>query len=294
MSKWVRVALALGFLSLGSSSAFAWGPEGHAIVADIAQAHLSRAASAEITRLLKTERHARLDDISSWADDYRSTHPDTGPFHFVDIPLKETRYDESRDCHYDKNNNRVTELTCIVDKLPEYVAILSDTTKTDAERVEALKFVVHFVGDIHQPLHAEDNSDRGGNNVLLTYYGNDTKLHAIWDGGIIEHQFGWKLGAHFSFNHAVVAAEAANLDKQISTADRSAWATAGVLSGFPATVEGWANETHMLAPAAYNNLPNDRTGDWENAYQGYAMPVIEAQLERGGVRLAEVLNEALK
>ncbi len=139
---------------------------------------------------------------------------------FVDIPLKAKAYDEVRDCHYDQNDQHTDALTCIVSKLPEEVAILSDKSKPPADRLMALKFVVHFLGDVRQPLHAEDNNDRGSNNVLLTYYKKKTKLHAMWDGGIIEHQFGWKLGPNCSFDHAAVAAEATTLDGMISTCSR--------------------------------------------------------------------------
>lgn len=294
MNTLVRWALALALLPLASSAAFAWGPEGHAVVADIAQAHLSAPASAEITRLLALEGHARLDDVSSWPDDYRSSHPETGPYHFVDIPLTKKTYSEARDCHFDKDDNHVAELTCIVSKLSEFVAILSDKTKPDPDRLMALKFVIHLVGDIHQPLHAENNNDRGGNDVHFTYYTKSTKLHAIWDGGIIEHHYGWSLGPNYSFDHLAVAASAADLDKLITAANRRTWAPSGILSGFQKTVVRWANETHTLAPATYSHLPKNKTGTWEDVYQSYAWPVIEKQLERGGVRLAEVLNEALK
>ena len=294
MSKLAGIVLGLGILPFVSTAACAWGPEGHAIVADIAQAHLTPAAAREISRLLALEGHARLDDISSWADDYRSSHRDTAPWHFVDIPLEARAYNETRDCHFDKDDNRVAELTCIVSKLPELVSVLADKSKSDPKRLVALKFVVHFVGDIHQPLHAENNNDKGGNDVHLTYYGESTKLHAIWDGAIIEHQYDWKLGPNYSFDHAAVAAEATNLDNAISTVDRTRWAPSGLSSGFQSTVEAWANEAHLLAPAAYRHLPKKKTGKWADAYQNYAWPVVEQQLERGGVRLAVVLDEALK
>lgn len=289
------IACALGLTWCSSTAALAWGPEGHAIVADIAQTNLSPAAATEVSHLLATEGHTKLDEVSSWPDEYRVTHPETGPWHFVDIPLKASAYKESRDCHYDANEQKVTDLTCIVARLPYFIAILSNKTQSDADRLLALKFVTHFVGDIHQPLHTEDyKHDHGGNKVTLTYEGNSTNLHAIWDGGIIETQYSWTLGPNYSFDHAAVAQAAGQLDGQISAADRSSWAPAGLLNSLDATIVAWANESHALAPAAYAHLPKHRTGSWSGAYQAYAWPVVQRQLARAGVRLHEILNEALK
>jgi len=289
-----QAMLGFGFSILFASAANAWGPEGHAIIADIAQTHLTSAASAGVSKLLALEGHSRLDDVSSWADDWRANgHPETGPWHFVDIPLTSSAYSEGRDCHYDQDDNTVAELTCIVAKLPAYEAILADDSKTDAERLEALKFVVHFVGDVHQPLHAENSNDRGGNEIHVMYYNKKTNLHAVWDGGVIEHQYGWTLGRDFSFDHAAVGAKAAEIDGLISKSNRSSWAPSGLTSDFGSTVTAWANESHGYASAAYDNLPDIQSGDWDT-YQAYAWPVIEGRLEHAGARLAEVLNEALK
>lgn len=292
MKRLAGAALALIVLPFLTSPALAWGPEGHAVVADIAQAHLTPAANAEVKRLLALEGHSSLDDVSSWADDYRSSNRDTGPWHFVDIPLNEKSYLESRDCHFDKDDHIVPDLTCVVSKLPEELSILSDKSKPDQDRLMALKFVVHLVGDVHQPLHAENDNDRGGNDVIVKFFQKSIKLHALWDGAVIEKHYGWKLGPNYTFDHPAVASGAADLDKTISAANRSAWAPSGVLTNFSATVEDWANETHALAPAAYKHVPTSKVIG--SAYQTYAWPVVRKQLERGGVRLAEVLNEALK
>jgi len=290
----IKVALlSLGIAMCTAPMAQAWGPEGHAIIADIAESHLSPVAATEVKRLLATEGHSKLDEVSSWADDYRGTHLETGPWHFVDIPLRTPSYSEARDCHYDQNDNMVPEQTCIVAKLPEYVATLADKTKSDDDRLVALKFVVHFAGDSHQPLHAENNSDRGGNNIHLTYFKHTTNLHAVWDGGVIEHHYGWKLGPNYSFDHTAVAGAAADLDSSISSADRLSWAPTRLLISINDRAVDWANEAHTLAPAAYDNLPDKRTGQWATAYQAYAWPVIENRLQRAGVRLSGILNEAL-
>jgi hypothetical protein len=274
---------------------FAWGPQGHGLVAAIAEAHLEQHPKAEALRLLSAEKVTHLDEISSWADAVRAERPDTAPGHFVDIPLKAKHYSKNRDCHYDKDNNRVADLTCIVVMLPQWVAVLADTTKSDPERLEALKWVVHFAGDIHQPLHNENNSDRGGNDVHVIYYAKSTELHAIWDGGVIEHHYGWTLGPNFSFDHPAVRTAAHAIDNGISKAARTTWLAQGASTNLKTETPQWANWSHQLALPAYNNLPAEpRPHGWENAYQTYAWPVIKTQISAAGIRLAGILNAALK
>jgi len=291
-----RIAI-FGLSTLLSNLAAAYGPEGHALVADMAEFNLDSRAAAEVSRLLAIEKNHTLDDISSWPDAIRAAQPETGPFHFVDIPLAEKTYDEQRDCHFDQNDKPTPELTCVVAKLPEFVRILADRSKPDQDRLVALKWVVHLVGDVHQPLHAETKNDRGGNAVHLTYFGDATNLHAVWDGGVIEQRFGWKLGPDYSFNHASVRAEAKLISAEISIQQRQAWAPPGLLSRLPALVTQWANESHSLAPDAYGHLPSEAARGanqgWEKDYQGYAWPVIEEQIKKASARLAEVLNETL-
>jgi len=277
------------------SSVWAWGPEGHGMIAAIAEASLAPAARVEVQRLLKLESQTRLDEISSWADAVRDARPETAPWHYVDIPLKSKSYRQSRDCHYDKDNNRVQELTCVVVILPKWVATLADKTKPDPERLEALKWIVHFAGDVHQPLHAEDNKDRGGNAVHVTYFGEEKNLHSIWDGEVIEHRYGWKLGPNFSFDHDAIRKAAAAIDKKIAAHSRKTWLAQGASANLGAEVKGWANWSHGLAAPAYANLPaSPRPPGWEKGYQAYAWPVVKVQLSAAGVRLAGILNQALK
>ena len=292
-----RVAsVALGLLAaVDARVGFAWGPEGHGLVAAIAERHLEQHPKAEALRLLGAENVTHLDEISSWADAVRAERPDTAPGHFVDIPLKASHYNKKRDCHYDKDNHRVADLTCIVEMLPQWVAVMADRTKSDPERLEALKWVVHFAGDIHQPLHNENNNDRGGNDVHVTYYAKNTELHAIWDGGVIEHHFGWTLGPNFSFDHQAVRSAAHAIDSGTSKSARTTWLMQGASTKLQTETPQWANWSHHLALAAYNRLPaTPPPQGWEDAYQNYAWPVIKTQISAAGIRLAGILNAALK
>jgi predicted Rossmann-fold nucleotide-binding protein len=271
-----------------TSHAHAYGPEGHALIADMAQANLMPAAKAEVLRLLALEGANGLDDVSSWADDYRSSHPETSSTHFVDIPLFEQSYDEMRDCHYDKDNKRVAELTCIVARLLHFAQVLSDSSKPDKDRLDALKWVTHLLGDVHQPLHAADNQDRGGNSISVAYFDKANNLHAIWDSGIIERQYGWILGPKFSFDHAAVRQAAEGMNAQITTEQRRAWAPQ--FSLLEQNIVQWANESHLLASAAYLNVPATKGDDWQGKYQATFWPIVREQLQKASVRLSAVLN----
>lgn len=268
-----------------SSGALAWGPEGHAIVADIATLHLTPQALAQVHKLLALEGDHGLDQISSWADAHRKDMPGTGPWHYVDIPLAANSYDAARDCKQDN---------CVVARIPYFTKILGDRSASPQARLRALKFLVHFVGDIHQPLHAEDHDDKGGNDVKLVYFGYLTNLHAIWDGRILEHALHVHTGPNYSFDHDAVWSAARKLDAGINPSQRLAWTPPRMMRNLPKTVVGWANQSHALARVAYADLPAHPKYGWSQAYQDSTWPVVKQQLQRGGLRLAAVLNATLR
>jgi len=278
-------ALCACVLFLTAFASQAWGPEGHAIVADIAQQHLSPIASAQVAALLRQEGLSRLDEISSWADANRKAMPHTGGWHYVDIPLHANDYVAARDCHRGD---------CVVAKIDQYAHVLADTSATPQARLEALKWVVHLVGDIHQPLHAEDNHDKGGNTVQVQFFGRGTNLHSVWDGQIIRQALDLTPGPNYTFDHAIVQSDAMKLDAGITAAERKAWAPAGPLSALGSEAIGWADESHRLAQqVAYTDLGKPSSEAWSQRYQRKAWPVVETRLEQAGVRLAAVLNVAL-
>lgn len=268
-----------------SAPAFAWGPEGHAIVADIAEAHLTPAAASEVHQLLGLEGDQHMDDISSWADANRKKLKGTGSWHYVDIPLHATGYDAARDCHNDD---------CAVAKIVSFTHLLGDTSASPAKRLLALKWVVHLVGDIHQPLHAEDDNDKGGNTVQLQYFGKGTNLHATWDSWIIEHALDLHMGPNYSIDHPQVLRAAFKLDASVTPQERAQWAPKDMTKDLRSTVIAWANQSHALArDVAYADLPAKRKAGWSESYQKKTWPVVRTQLQRGGVRLAALLNQTL-
>jgi hypothetical protein len=169
------------------AQAQAWGPEGHSIVAEIAQRRLTPEAAAQVRQILG--ENASLASLASWADDYRALHLDTSRWHFVDIPLAAQDYDEARDCAPSPEGD------CVIHALQRSLRDLTDPGSSNAQRRDALKFVVHFVGDVNQPLHTVAEL-HGYNDLVVCYFTtpakNDcalTNLHAVWDVGLIRSIF---------------------------------------------------------------------------------------------------------
>ena len=175
----IAATLAL-ILTLAPMSAHAWGPTGHRLVAALAARELSPAAAREVARLLHGEPEPTLPGIANWADDIRDSDPAlyrrTSRWHYVNIAEEQCGYDAARDC---PNGD------CVVEAIRRQRALLADRRQPDAVRAQALKFLVHFVGDIHQPLHDGYASDRGGNTVQLSIDGTGSNLHRLWDSELI-------------------------------------------------------------------------------------------------------------
>lgn len=258
-----RAFFAVCALVLATSFTLAWGPEGHRDVAAIAQKNLKPETLAAFKAMFGP--YDTLAAISVWADDIREEHPETGPWHYIDIPLTASSIDMNRDCR---------EGNCVIGKIHEFEAVLKNKSADPAARRDALKFLVHFVGDLHQPLHCEDNGDQGGNKVQVIFFGQPMNLHAVWDGGILRREkvFGLRL--------------AGDLGGRITPAEKTAWARG--------SVEDWALEGHALAvQVAYAKLPHDATPNLGDDYFNAALPVAELQIEKAGIRLAGILNHAL-
>jgi hypothetical protein len=286
MKGWRRFGLVAAVLTiLPCGPAGAWGVVGHAIVADIAERHLVPEAAAAVRSLLAVEGHDRLDQIASWADEWVVLHPETGRWHYVDIPLTAATYDAARDCPQGE---------CVVAALTRYSAVLADSSLPAEQRLEALKFVVHLVGDIHQPLHCANNNDQGGNRVPVSYFGqtvNDRggplNLHGVWDFAMIERHLGIAGPPHGRVEEMRRAAAqvAETWDDQTIDADDGA-------AEDPAS---WANETHAVAGAiAYQDIATSADPvEVGERYDSRAWPVVNRQLILAGIRLASVLNREL-
>jgi len=259
----VRVLVVLLTAILWPRLGFAWGHEGHQIIALIAEHYMTDSAKARATALLDG---SGIDAIASWADDYRRDHRETAPWHYIDCPLAEPKIDMARDCQHGD---------CVVAKTEEFLNTLRDPAASQAAKAEALQFVVHFVGDLHQPLHDEDNHDKGGNTRYVVFERHPDNLHWVWDTGLLQH---------ITRNPTELAKE---LETRITAQNVTEWDKGSILD--------WANEGHKLAQeVAYGDLGNEDPAPIAAAYEKQADEAIELQLERAGVRLAWMLNLVLK
>jgi hypothetical protein len=306
-------AIALILLSLTlfqSRNAFAWGDEGHQVVARIAEHFLNPAARGRILDLLKSDQRKDyytrecpqaqtvadyMACVSPWADRVRNDRPETYNWHFVDIPNRTPNgrigiYNEARDCKCMRDGD------CIVRAIVQFEAILArreDKSDRDRQkRIEALKFLIHFLGDLHQPLHSSDNNDRGGNDVKVMWFGTewanearkfDWNLHSVWDSGIID-----KIDSNgLSLSSRLISGVAAN----------------SVISIQRGTPTIWANSSHRLSAINVYDpkfLVKKATApdgsvrvDLGQAYFDAEKGIVISQLTAGGLRLAKVLNDAL-
>ena len=179
-------------------SAGAWGGDGHRIVAELAERQLSAPAKNEVDRLLALEPGATMASLSTWADEYRS--PSTSAWHYVNLPR-----DGADSCAYDAERSCI-DGHCVVDAIGRQAAVLSSKAPDEA-RLKALKYVIHFIADLHQPLHGGFAQDRGGNQFQVQAFGKGTNLHAVWDSGLIDH---WPGGAPALLEEAGVVKDAAD------------------------------------------------------------------------------------
>jgi hypothetical protein len=260
-------------LCVGSTTpSYAWGENGHRIVALIAQEELTPSAKAAIADLLSVETDARVhsfDDAAVWPDLIKGERPETKPWHFVDIELAHTDYNPARDC------TEAGPGDCLIPRIESFAAILKDKTKPLSDRLEALKFVEHLVGDLHQPLHCADNMDRGGNDVVVKWFGKSTNLHAVWDSSIIDMA---------GETPDIFSEELINKINALTAGQR-----AKIQSG---TLNEWVLVSHALARThAYKIATNHLLG---RAYYNANVDTVDTQLINGGLRLARILNDSLR
>lgn len=269
------------FLLVGTPGlALAWGDSGHRVVAEIATRYLSETARAQVQDLLGGLE--QFVDVASWADDIRDSdeRPETYNWHVVEIPPEGFRYDRTRDCSNDD---------CIVEKIKEFARIVGDRQIEKSERIDALKFLIHFVGDLHMPLHAYAPLNRPkGTSVRI---GNTTeKFHLWWDYVWWDAAFSEAFGSGSSEVAAALVA-------QITSEQRSAW------SG--GTVEDWTNESFELSHqfiTKYGIINTLRLGN-NSEDTPIMLPdsalveirvVVVQRLKMAGVRLAWLLNQAFR
>jgi hypothetical protein len=200
---------------------------------------------------------ASLEDVANWADDYRRDHPETGPWHYIDIPLADSKIDMAREC---------PDGQCVIAQTEHFLTVLKDPKADRAAKAEALRFVVHFVGDLHQPLHDEDDRDKGGNERRVTFDRKPDNLHWV--------------GTRDCRSTSTAAPRCLPLRWRVASHRRARHSGKRVASRIGSWRDtGWRSEN----PAVIGRR-----------YEEQADAVTELQLEEAGVRLASLLDAALK
>lgn len=302
-------------LLLCATPAFPWGCEGHRTVALVALDQLTPHARAMASNLLQGEPsdaslrrfcgHSDLPpfaDLSTWADDIREKRKETAPWHFVDVPLGVTR-----DRMYDACP---VATGCVTSALRGQLDVLRSGSSANAQKSEALMFVIHFVGDLHQPLHAATNNDRGGNCVPVAFFTQEPKespngenfrpnLHGVWDTDLVERvskehepaKFASELTAEFNSDIHSWKQQPINLDDWAWDSHQLAQ---GIVYGdlaekialeAPVPVESCADDNHVAKRLFQLHEKIDER------YLQDASPVIRQQLAKAGTRLAMLLNQ---
>jgi hypothetical protein len=260
--------LTIAFLStffvfhlLAPMSALSWYDKGHRIVGLIAHANLTAGARREIETILPGSM--TLADAAVWPDHEGRGIRDFDPLHYVRIPENASSYDQARDC---------PERNCMVEALSWFASVVADRNAPIITRRVALYYVAHLVGDMHQPLHAGRAADQGGIDIRVAYKGVTTNLHFFWDTNLVDLETG---------NEEEVASR---LTANLTEEERRKWR-----AGDPAR---WTTESLMLARShAYNAGSSAELSD---DYVEKARPVVGRRLAQSGIRLAWLLNNALK
>ena len=255
----MRTYLVVIFLvtcTFGVEGASLWGPTGHRATGEIAELYLSAKAKRKIHALLDG---ASLAMVSTFADEIRSdaSFGDFSAWHYVNFPFDGTYESHPKS---EKGDIYVAIHKCI--------ALLKDSNSSDSEKAFYLKMLVHFIGDLHQPLHVGIAEDRGGNRFQVQWFDEGTNLHTVWDTEIIEH---------YNMSYSELAANRRKLSKaQIKN----------IQSG---TIKDWMYESRALCLNVY-----DDTKVGENLKYRYMYDyseIVRDQIQKGGLRLARILND---
>lgn len=300
-NRWLALSSILSLCSV-TTVAHAWGDEGHEVVALIAKHYLDPAVATKVNSILAADTthltpNTNIDTEATWADKFRDSdrnstkvhYNETHNWHYVDLEISAPNLKTA--CFGQPPLNGALASAgpaddCIVDKINEFAAELKDPATSDPERLYALQFILHFVGDIHQPLHSSDNNDQGGNAEtvkavppLPTSAGKSSgNLHAFWDTQFVALQ-----------GSRTASTVANKLITKITAANRTKWSKG--------TAADWANETFGIAKVNAYDLPTPTSAHHytlPKAYVTNAKAVVAQQLSKAGVRLAFVLNKALQ
>jgi hypothetical protein len=235
-----------------------WGRTGHSTIGRIAAAHLTPQAKNAVNALLGGQS---LADVASWADDTRDKS--TASWHFINVELG---------LSYDDFAKQVAAQQDVYMALQQQESVLANAKASSSDRATALKYIIHFVGDIHQPMHVSRAEDKGGNTIQVQYDGNGTNLHSLWDTKMLEHAGLNDVQLAQKFDNATpVQIKKWQADPQMI----------------------WAWESYQISSQLYAEIDQMKGRNIDNAYYETHMPIVQQRIEKAGIRLAGLLNTLL-
>ncbi|WP_134087743.1 S1/P1 nuclease [Olivibacter sp. XZL3] len=237
-----------------------WGVTGHRTIGLLAERHLTPQAKAAVKELLADETLAQ---VSTYADEIRSkeAYRYTAPWHYINLPAGLHKKDFMDSVIHQNRDN-------IYKALQKCQSDLKDPLKTREEKIFALKFIVHIVGDLHQPMHTGRAEDLGGNRIRITFLNKPGNLHGLWDSRLVEHE---------GLTYEQLADKIGHTKRRkIRKLQRD-------------DLIKWLHESYQLSERLYDDAA--KNANFDEAYYQKQVPVFEDRMERAGIRLAGVLNE---
>lgn len=233
-----------------------WGATGHRAVGEIAALHLSKKAKKEIEKILGGQGLAM---VSTFGDDIKSdnAYDKYYTWHFVNFPF-DTKYEDS------EKNKRGD----IVTGINHCIKVLKDPNSSEEDKVFFLKFLVHLIGDLHQPLHVGRGEDKGGNDIKLEWHRRKSNLHRVWDSDMI---------GFYNMSYSELVDNRKKLSKSQITAIKEG------------SILDWTYESQALAKKVYASAEPEAKLSYRYSYDHFE--IVRTQLQKSGIRLAKVLND---
>lgn len=245
------------FSSFSFASENDWGRTGHRATGEVAEQHLTKKAKQKVREILDGQN---LAFVSTYGDDIKSdpAYRKYNPWHYVNLEPGETKYTKEK-ANPDGD---------LVHAIKSSIAVLKDKNSSKEDKAFFLKMLVHFVGDLHQPLHAGRGEDKGGNDIQVRWFGDGSNLHRVWDSEMIND---------FQMSYSELAHNSDELTKEeINKIQKG-------------SVLDWMYESKELANKVYASVETGEKLGYEYMYKWF--PVAHDQIQKGGLRLAKILNE---
>ena len=255
--RYLLLIAAFVFSSFSFASEGDWGRTGHRATGEVAEGYLTKKAQQRIKEILNGQS---LAFVSTYGDDIKSDpkYRKYGPWHYVNLEAGQTEYSKAE-------ANPAGDL---VQAIKTSIAVLKDPKASKEDKAFYLKMLVHFMGDLHQPLHTGRGEDKGGNDIQVRWFGKGSNLHRVWDSEMIND---------FQMSFTELAE---------STDDLTPKEVKKIKTG---SILDWMYESKELSKKVYDSVEIGEKLGYEYMYEWF--PVAHDQIQKGGIRLAKVLND---